>query len=216
MQIPFYIYIIGFSLLVGIINFRWLKPCRLQVFVPFLALTLGMELTGVYIKYVMDTSNAALYNAYTIVQVVFCSLFLHSVNNNIKHSRIIVAALIIYVLLSLLTYLYFANFRDFNIPLFLLGGFMVVLFSIFFLVNYFSSDDQREETAYEPVIWVATGLIAYFAVLSITVTLITYIRLYELEISGVKLYNLVPRIMSIIMYLCFAYAFYKCRKLNRK
>jgi hypothetical protein len=211
MPIPFYIYCIAFSLLVGIICFRQLKPFHLQAFVPFLALTLIVELAGVYMKYVLDTNNGALYNGYIFVQVVFCSVFLRGTVHNSIHRRIITAGLAIYIIASLTSF-YYNGLIDFNREMFLLGGFNVALSCIFFLLNYFATDSAQEAARYEPVVWIAVGLIAYFAVLSITVSLKQYILLYDLKIGGIMLHNVVPRAMSIIMYLCFAFSFYRCRK----
>ncbi|HSC37976.1 MAG TPA: hypothetical protein VLD19_08905 [Chitinophagaceae bacterium] len=216
MPIPLYIYFIGFSLLAAIINYRWLKPSRLQWFVPFLALTLVTELLGVYTKDVLDVSNDWLYNSYTWVQVLFFSFFYRSLRMPGPYRRIIEAGVIVYTVSTVIIYLWYTPVTEFSIGLFLSGGFMVVLFAIFFLFNYFSLDDRLKERSLVPVTWITVGTIAYFTVLSITVSLIKYIRQYDLELGGEMLYNLVPRVMSVLMYTCFVYAFFLCRRINRK
>lgn len=208
------IFCISFSLLVAIINYRWLKPYNLKIFVPFLAITLITELAGIYTKYVVNVPNGILYNAYVFLQVVFCAAFLRNCGLQPVFRRIVSFGIALYVLTTVIIYLFFTKIGAFNITLFLFGGFLVVMAAIFFLFSYFMTDDRSAGLKLEPVIWIAAGLIAYFAVLSITVALLDYILYYNLEVSGIKLHNFMPRLMSIIMYLCFAYAFYRCRALK--
>lgn len=215
MLIPLYIYFIGFSLLMAIISYRRLKPHGLTIFIPFLTLTLLVELVGVYTDH-NDISNGWLYNAYVFVQVIFCSFFLRNKGFAGPFKKIITIGIGLFVLTAVIMYSFYAKFSEFNGYLFLVGGLLVVLSGIFFLLAYFNTDDPSNASRLEPVIWITVGLIAYFAVLSIPVALYRYILFYVLKMGGVMLYSVIPRGMSIILYSCFAYSFYRCRRISRK
>ncbi len=210
MNLPIFIYCIVLAILVGSIYYDHLKPSRLHLFLPFLVLTLLVELLGLYMKY-LDKSNSILYNVFIMIQVLFSTWFFTKAGISPSLRKFLNGALIVYLFAILLHYI-FLPASPFSTWLFLLGGLLVVLAGLFFLLNFFLLDNRSKEMVYSPVIPVAMGLIAFFSVCSIVFSFLPQIKYYDLEIGGEKLYNFLPRMMSIILYLCFAYAFFLCRK----
>ena len=211
MQLPVYLYFILFSLVIAVYCYHGLKFSFLKWFIPFLLITLFTELVAVYYKYVLDQPNGWLYNIYIIFQVLFSLYMYWQLKMRKPFRQVIAACFIIYSLLSLAVYGR-DGVQSLNVYMFLTGGFFVVLSGIFFLFNYFSLDNAGEEINLIPFLWITIGVLSYFSVLSITISLYKYILMYKLAIGGVELYNLVPRLMSIILYSSFAYGFWLCRK----
>jgi hypothetical protein len=181
-------------------------------FIPFLLLTLITELGGVFYKYVLDRNNAWLYNVYLLLQVAFFSVLYYHYIRIPAQRKLILATSLIFIVAATGFYVFTGSWNSFNVIIFVTGGFMVTSFAVLFLLYYFSLDKTEEEAALLPLIFITTGVVIYFSVVSITITLYKYLQFYNSEWAGVKLYNLIPRILSIIMYSLFTYAFYLCSK----
>src|SRR5690606_8798004 len=102
----------------------------------------------------------------------------------------------------------------FNNYISLCTGFMITLCGLLFLFNYFKLDNPAEEKKWLPVIWITIGLVVFFPVVNISFALYKHLLAYQATIFGQKLYRLIPQLMSIFMYTCFARAFYLCQKKN--
>ena len=212
MNLPFFIYCVLLAILVGSYNYRHLKASRLHRFLPFLVLTLAVELVAYYLKYFLNQPNGMWYNGYVFFQVLFCIWFFRNTGLSAMHRRMLDWGMAIYIIATLITYTFYMKPEQFSTWLFLLGGFIVALAGLFFLFSYFLLDNNAKESILAPVVAISIGFIAYFSVLSITVALINQILVYNLQVGGIMLHNFLPRMMSIILYLCFAYAFFICRK----
>ncbi len=210
MPIPFYIIIILLSLTVALMAWKSIRSSFLVWFIPFLLITLITELGGAYYKYVLDRNNAWIYNAYLLLQVAFFSVLYFHYLRIAAQQKLILITSFIYLLTATGFYVYTGSWNSFNAIIFATGGFMVTSFAVLFLLYYFSLDNSEEEAALLPLIFICTGVIIYFSVVSITITLYKYLQFYNSEWGGVRLYNLIPRILSIIMYSLFTYAFYLC------
>jgi hypothetical protein len=212
MQIPLYIYAILFCLLVALANYKFLRVSALAGFLPFIFLTLLVELVAVYYKYNLDQSNAWLYNSYLVIQVAFFTWLYYQNIENPRFRQIIRILSVLFFGGVMVTYIFLDTITSFNPAIFVIGGIIITLFAVLFLLYFFSLENIVAEDKLYPLIYVTIGIVAYFAVCSLTITLYKYLKIYNLEIAGTKLYNLVPRLLSIFMYLIFAYSFYVCRR----
>jgi hypothetical protein len=64
------------------------------------------------------------------------------------------------------------------------------------------------------VLWVVVGIVTFYPVVNIAFSFHKYLVAYEATLWGMKLYRMIPHIMSIFMYSCFTRAFYLCKKKN--
>jgi hypothetical protein len=65
-----------------------------------------------------------------------------------------------------------------------------------------------------PVIWITIGIVVFYPVVNISFAFYTHLVSYRSDFLGIKLYKVIPQLMSIFMYSCFNYAFYLCKKKN--
>lgn len=214
MRLPLYIYFIFFSLAVALFCYRRLKPGYLVWFIPFLVFTLLTELTCAYYKYILDRSNGWLYNVYLVVQVIFFAGFFYYYIPERTYRMLVVSLLLLFAGFVAAEYGWISSISAFSPAVFISGGLITCLFGVFFLFYYFSLNNPAMEKALVPVLWITAGIILYFCVLSITISLYHYLLIHDTELFGQKLYNLIPRILSILLYSSFAYAFFLC--LRRK
>ena len=126
--------------------------------------------------------------------------------------KVIILLLTIYLVFTIVTFTLLQSIFTFNEYLGTAGGLLITCCGIFFLFFYFTLDDAKQEKQWRPMILITIGLITFYPVFNIAITFNKYLRDYEVSLFGIPLYNLIPQLMSIFMYCCFARAFYLCRK----
>lgn len=192
-----------------------LKSRQLSLFPYYLSLVFIQELTLYLLILKHPTySTGFVYNIYTPLNVSFLSLFYYHIPFNAKFRKLIGAFLIIFLTITAFTFLFIQSIFTYNSYLSLAGGFLITLCCILFLFSYFKLDNHDEEKKWLPVIWITIGLLTFYPVVNISFSLYKYLLAYKATVSGMKLYRLIPQLMSIFMYVCFIRAFYLCKKKN--
>lgn len=203
-------------LLSSILGFMYRKDLqsRQLFFLPFyLFLVFAQELfLFFYVKEHPAYSTGFIYNIYGPVNAIFFSVFFYSIPFNALARKLIAALITIYLTAVLITFGFIQSMYVYNSYLFLAGGFLITVCAILFLFNYFKLDNRAEEKKWLPVIWITIGVVVFYPVVSISFALYKYLLLYQATIFGLKLYRLIPQLMSIFMYGCFIRAFYLCKK----
>jgi hypothetical protein len=192
-----------------------LKSRQLFVFIPYLLLLFIQE-TAVFF-YSLEYPNISTgfyYNIYNPINVLFFAFFYSSIPFNASARKLTTVLSAIFVAATLFTYFCIQSIYIYNSYLGLAGGFLITLCGILFLFNYFKLDNQKEERRWQPVIWITIGVVTFYPVVNISFALYKYLLAYQATIFGMKLYQLIPQLMSIFMYGCFTRAFYLCKKKN--
>lgn len=200
------------GIVLAVINRKELKSRQLIFFIPYLCLVLAQELVLDFIYTVGPTGMV--YNIYRLVTTCFFTLFFYRIPFITSVRRIILLLLGLYLIVCLVTFALIQPITQYNSYLSLAGGLVIVSCGIFFLFNYFNLDKPAEEKNWLPVIWITIGLILYYPVVNVSFALNKYILTYDATIFGILLYNAIPQLMSTLMYSCFAYAFYLCKRKN--
>ena len=84
-----FILIIALNLIVGAITYQRIKLYFIRWFVPFLAVTLIVEITGYFQLGKINGSNHWMYNIYTAIEFLFFSFVYYAVINNQKLKGVI-------------------------------------------------------------------------------------------------------------------------------
>jgi hypothetical protein len=79
-------------------------------------------------------------------------------------------------------------------------------------LRYFNLDNSAEEKFWRPLLWITIGIATFYPVISISLSLQNYLTVGRYTFYGLKVYQVIPQLMSIFMYSCFSYAFYLCQK----
>ena len=196
------------------IHFRKaLKSHGLFIFIPYLLFVFVQEMS--ILLYTMSNphqSNAVIYNViYRPLTVSFYGLIYYHVPFNSFKKPILFLA-IAYLLSVFISFGFFHSIFKFNHFLYLGSGLIISIFAILFLLSYFKIDNFDIEKKWHPLLWITIGIAIYYPVVSISFSLYNYLYQFNTTLLGVKLYQLVPKIMSLFMYGCFSYSFYLCRK----
>jgi hypothetical protein len=201
------------STVMALANRQKLKSRQLGFFAPFLCLVLIQELyVFVYLLTYAEPSTAIIYNIYISVAAAFFSLLYHTILRKTSFRKPILWLLISYIAIALTTFIFIKPVTEYNSYLFLAGSLVITCCGIFFLFYYFNLDNTGEEKFWSPVIWITVGIVSFYPVANISLALYKHLLAYRATVFGFKLYRVIPQLMSIFMYSCFAYAFYLCRK----
>jgi hypothetical protein len=128
--------------------------------------------------------------------------------------KLIAAITIIYLVLTLINYCFIESIFTASSYFTLARGIVLTFFALLFLFRYFNLDNIAEEKYWRPLIWVTAGIAVFYPVTSISLTFQKYLANEQATLYGMRLYQLIPQVMSIFMYNCFSYAFYLCRKIK--
>jgi uncharacterized membrane protein len=120
----------------------------------------------------------------------------------------------IYLAVVLINYCFLESIFTTSSYLTLTRGFVITFYGILFLSRYFHLDNLSEEKYWRPLLWITIGIVIFYPVISISVNFQKYLAADNATLYGLKLYNVIPQVLSIFMYSCFSYAFYLCKKKN--
>jgi hypothetical protein len=194
---------------------KHLKSRQLSLFPFYLLLVFTQELSAfLLVKQDPSYSTGFIYNIYNPVNALFLAIFYYRIPFNLPVRKLIGALIIVFLPVVLFTFCFIQSIHIYNNYLSLAGGFLITLCGILFLFNYFKLDNHTEEKKWLPVIWITIGIVAFYPVVNISFGLYKSLLAYEATVFGMKLYRLIPQLMSIFMYVCFIRAFYLCRKKN--
>jgi hypothetical protein len=121
---------------------------------------------------------------------------------------------IVYLLFTIVIFTFLQSIHTLNKFLGTSGGLLITTLGIFFLFFYFTLDNTVHEKQWRPMIPITIGLVTFYPVINISKAFDKYLLALDVTVFGTELYNLIPQLMSIFMYSCFARAFYLCRKIN--
>jgi len=203
-----------FSLVVAIIYYPYLKNSVMKWFLPFLVFITVSEIYGHYIGYALHKSNTSIYGFIAIIEAVFYSYFFYTITTEGASKKIIF--IISFFNISISVVLFFLTIDN---PSYLFANliFLSICFS-FISLTYIYSKFVSEEAVYllsEPGFWVAFGVAIFFSGVSVVFSLHDFSLKHNLTFLGVKLYNIVPQILSVILYLSISTAIILCKKKNR-
>jgi len=192
-----------------------IKSRQLFPFIPFLFLLFTQEVfLFFYSEIYLGRSTGFFYNIYTPINTLFYCYIYSSIPFNASVRKLIGVLSVVFLAAMFFTYFCIQSIYIYNSYLSLAGGFLITLCGILFLFNYFKLDNFKEEKKWLPVLWITIGVVSFYPVVNISFALYKYLLAYEATIFGLKLYRVIPQLMSIFMYGCFIRAFYLCKKKN--
>lgn len=203
------------SSIIAFVYRKSLKSRQLSLFPLYLLLVFIQELFALLmVKQDPAYSTGYIYNIYNPVNALFYAIFYYRIPFNYPVRRLMGVLMIVFIVATLVTFIFIPSVKinEYNSYLSLAAGFLITLSGLLFLFNYFRLDNHAEEKKWRPVIWITIGLVAFYPVVNISFALYKYLLAYQATIFGIKLYRLIPQLMSIFMYVCFIRAFYLCNK----
>jgi hypothetical protein len=201
------------SFLIGFINRKALERRQLSLLVPYLLLVFVQELIIYIIRETYAKPDVVVvYNIYRPITVCIFAWVFYYLPLKRFYRKAIPWITIIYLVTTFSIFLFKSSIWTYNIQLSFAGGIALTLFGILSFFDYFNLDNATEEEKWRPVLWITAGIVIFYPIVNISFAFYKDIFAMNATIFGVYLYNAIPQILSIIMYSCFAFAFYLCRK----
>jgi hypothetical protein len=204
-----------FSAVMSFIHRKSLGSRLLSILIPYLFFVFVQELfIFFYLRQFPTASTGIFYNLYHPIYVLVFAILYYRIPFNAPARKFIALLVVVYLLLTVVTLVFIQSIFMLNGYLSLAAGFVVTCCGIFFLFNYFNLDNLAEEKHWRPVVVITIGVVTFYPVINISWVFHLHLLSNSATFFGFKLYQLIPQLMSIFMYGCFAYAFYLCKKKN--
>lgn len=203
----------------AVASLLWWKDLRnkqLLWFVPYLWYVFLQEFFShhFYKQLFGSGSNDIVYNIYRFVTVLFFSRIYYRLPFMKLFRKYIAGMAILYGLAFFIIFGFLQSIFTYNGYLGLARGFVVSVTGLFFLFAYFHIDNRQEEKFWQPWLWITMGILLFYPVVSISLTFMQHLLALDTSLWGIRVYNLIPQLMSIVMYSFFTYAFYLCKRKN--
>ncbi len=136
-------------------EFNYLRP-----FVPFLVVTLSMEILGTYLAW-KNINNTVFYNFFSLFEFLF---YLHILRKMIESQgvkRMLIFAILAYAVITTLNILFWQGLRVFHTITYSLGCLIVVTSCIIVLLEMFRNPKSLRIMRYPPF-WICTALLFFY------------------------------------------------------
>lgn len=194
----------------AIVFFVHIRNQGLGLLVPFLLFISGAEILAVWQKEIAKVSTYGTNYAIAIAELFFYGYLFMNNTRQVYMKRIIQIGIPIIFLVTLIACFGFPQRYLAFYYCILLEGFFLTVCALGYLYFQFD-DDQIENPAYDPIGWIAIGVIIFFSGICIVFSLYDFIRMQQLIIFGEQIYILIPRMLSVLLYSCISMAIITCK-----
>lgn len=160
MNISIYLYILAIAIITGAFRYKKLYPQFIRWMVPFLALSLAVEITGLVMSK-NGIQNLWMYNFFTSFEFVFYSLLFRKVLNSDFVKKIINYTVVAYLVLFLLNIIFVQGFTKYHTITYRIGSVMVVIWCYLYFRQLMRSAGYVSLFK-EPLFWITTGLLFFY------------------------------------------------------
>ena len=210
MRFGLHLYFQIFSLLVALILYKQKRDKLLLYFIPFLFITVFVELTGTWYLS-KGIRNYWMFNVFTTFEFLFYTFLFHSYFKKPVFKRIVLYFMPLFTLMVIFNILFIQGFnKTFNTYTFLLGSFFIVIFCCCFFYESVLPDKIDQQLSKQPFFWICSGLLIFYLGSVIINALFEYLRNNDLQAEGIRIYGIINNSLNVILYSSFCIAFYLC------
>ncbi len=200
-------------LLVSLVLYYKHKSSFLIVWCIYLTTLLSAELICLYF---FEKGNSAFYNIINILIVSFSCYIITQIIYNKKILMLIKFLTLFYFVMLVAINIYDNSFFKTNILLFQLSFDLQLIYGLLFFYYLLITDDKTPKPTDSFGKWFATGLIIFNVGVSITFSLIDYIRNNKIYLFNLPLYRTIPKLFCVILYTCYIVALTKWKQPTTK
>lgn len=198
------------SFAISIIFYRSIKDSYMKWFVPFLGIVFISELINNQFYY-LRRQTILIHYIIGITESVFYGFIFYKLSNRPIQKK----SIIIFIIFSVMGYI--SSYFTFNTSItyflynLIISGYLLATIALIYLYTKFVDDDETLLIS-ESGFWIAFGVSLFYSGISISFSLYDLIYKNNLSISGQNLLNLVPRILSVFLYISISISIILCRK----
>jgi hypothetical protein len=193
--------------------FRYLYMRGWALWVPYLVYTCIVEIYGAWTYENEPTvNNLWIYNPYVIVSIAFYSWFLVHISNLGKNTRkTITIAAVLFVLITGAWYFAWGDPTTLISYVLNTGSLVICLCCLLFFFTQIKNPNNHLSLLKVPGFWIATGLLIFYAGISLYTAIYEFLARSQISIWGTNIQNLIPQVLSLILYTTVTVGFIKCR-----
>lgn len=210
-----YLLVIASSFLVCLYLYKSLKNTDLKYFLPFLLLTIIVELTGLWLNQ-QGIKNYLLFNLFTTFEFIFYAFLFYKHFRKNKFKALSLLFMPLYIIAVFINLMYYQGIEKFHTYTFLLGSFFIVVFCCLFFYESVLPEYLENTLTKQPFFWVCTGLLLFYLGSVIINALFEYLRSFDMQIEGKKIYGTINQSLNVILYSAFIFSFILCRNNSKK
>jgi hypothetical protein len=205
LHIPYGLIIEWVCLITSILLLRRASPKFWQIFIPYLAFTVGIE-TYAYLS-ITEFGNRNTHNLYNIFLFVYLCfhLYLFSKIINLRQSNKIVSFCLIVLLGFYFFEWQFTNHSFFSITNTVFGG-IVILLSIIYYISLFKRDEMKQSE-----FWFVTGCLVFYSATTSVNAFFDQLLWLDKKMGELPIRYIIVSSANIIMYGCWIKSFL-CQK----
>lgn len=202
------------SLIIAIIYYPYIKRNAMKWTLPFLVFIFLAEIIAKYQVEILKKSTINTYYLILLVETIFYSYMFVNMTKNLSTKKIItVISIATFLIYTLAYFIYNENVGSFYFNI-TAEGILLSVMSIIYLYS-FVNDYESYKISQEPAFWVAFGVAVFFSVSTIVMSLHKVIVIKKLFFLGQQLHNIIPQILSVILYSSLSIAIILCKKKTR-
>lgn len=214
MQTNLYIISEFVALVTAIVYYAHIRNGFMKWFLPFLVfLILGEMIISQMYYPVRQVYNVSLNYLISVGEVLFYCFIFYKLSGGRNQKKLIIYFLIISIVCLVTGFL--INRKDYSVyvPVFILSSFFLSTISLRYLYLQFIEVDHTSSVLFgKPGFWISFGVSIFFSGTCIVFALYNYILHNNLKLFGLQLYRLVPRVLSVVLYLCLSISIILCKK----
>lgn len=214
MQTNLYIISEFVALVTAIVYYKHIKQDFMKWFLPFLVFLILGEIVVTQLHYPQRQAfNVSVNYLISMGEMLFYSFIFYKLTRRSNQKTLIVFFLMISIICLLAGVILYRRDYSFYFPAFILSGFFLSIVSLRYLyLQFIEADDPSSVLLNKPGFWISVGVSLFFSGTSIVFALYNYILQNHLELFGLQLYRLIPRVLSVVLYLCLSISIVLCKK----
>lgn len=214
MMTKLYLLVQASSFFISVLYYKTLKKTELRYFIPFLFITLIVEILGYWLT-TKNIRNYLLYNIFTTFEFIFYAFIFYKNLRKTGFKKTVALFMPLYVAAVIYNLSFGQGMHSFHTITFLLGSFFMVVFCCLYFYESVLPEHLDHELTKQPFFWVCTGLLLFYLGSVIINALFEYLRSFNMQAEGIKIYGLINQSLNIVLYSSFIFAFVLCRNTNK-
>jgi hypothetical protein len=174
--------------------YKYLRKSFMKWFLPFLILVgVGEIIAHVYwlsfyVNYIIG-----------IAEAVFYGFIFYNLIEGRRSRLVIIFLMTLVIIIYCITYAFFDTryYLTYFFKNLIFFGFLISIISLIYLYQSFRAEDKMTGNS---GFWIALGVIIFFAGTSMVFSLYTFIIKNNLNLFGERLYKIIPRFLSVLLY----------------
>jgi len=183
-----------------------------RLFIPFLIVTVLVEMFGIYLRE-MHRPNFMIYNVFLVVECIVQNYFFYHLYKTYHNTRKLLIGWLIIFAVAYFAELIKNHFGAYVSQTSTLMSVELILASVYFYYLLIREERSRQLSAYAPFWWVNGTICFYFAGIASNLFFTYLVQDQRYGVSGSARY-IVFSILNIILYFSWSYAFI-CRYRQR-